>query len=368
MNESAPADLSSQAELPAGEPVFHRSAAVARMLRMPVTTLRVWERRYHVSGAVRSPGGQRLYGDADVRRLALIRRLNELGHAISSLAGLDLDQLQRVAATHTATLAATQSVGTAAVPQQSSLRPWRLAVIGRSLAIRLERPALSERLARPFELVGLFDDIRQVAETLRAPDLDALLFHEPQLHPDWLAAINAVAPAFADLPKAVLYGFASDAVCEGVANAGVALLREPQPDAALSQWLNHLSGSAARSGQSRPPGPSGQSGPSGLRQAGEVSAPRRWDDAALAGFAGLASKVACECPRHIAELLMQLSHFEAYSAECGLRSAADAELHAYLKQIAADSRVRFEAALEQVALHEGLLLPVSVSPGSSMTS
>jgi hypothetical protein len=295
-----------------------------------------------------------------VRRLAVIRRLNELGHAISSLAGLDLEQLQRVDATHTATLAATQPVGIADGSRQSSLRPWRLAVIGASLAIRFQRPALSDRLTRPFELIGLFDDVSQAAESLHASELDALLFHEPQLHPNWLAALNALAPAFADLPKAVFYGFAPDAVCESLASAGVALLREPQPDAALAQWLNHLSDSATRSRQSA------QSAPSGLRQASEAFAPPRWDDAALAGFAGLASKVACECPRHIAELLIQLSHFEAYSAECGLQSAADGDLHAYLKVIAADSRVRFEAALEHVALHEGLLLPVSVSRSASI--
>jgi DNA-binding transcriptional MerR regulator len=363
MKASAPDSLSSQAPLPAAAPVFHRSAAVARMLRMPVTTLRVWERRYGLSGAVRSPGGQRLYSDADVRRLAVIRRLNELGHAISSLAGLDLEQLQRVDATHTATMAATQPVGVAGAPRQSSIRPWRLAVIGRSLAIRFQRPALSDRLTRPFELIGLFDDVSRAAESLSASELDALLFHEPQLHPNWLAALSALAPAFADLPKAVFYGFAPDAVCESLASAGVALLREPQPDAALAQWLNHLSDSAARSGQSAQ---SAQSVPSGLQQASEAFASPRWDDAALAGFAGLASKVACECPRHIAELLIQLSHFEAYSAECGLQSAADAELHAYLKGIAADSRVRFEAALEHVALHEGLLLPIAVSRSASM--
>ena len=45
------------------------------------------------------------------------------------------------------------------------------------------------------------------------------------------------------------------------------------------------------------------------------------------------------------------------SAECRHRSAADAELHAYLQQVAAISRARFEAALEHVALHEGLILP-----------
>ena len=73
--------------------------------------------------------------------------------------------------------------------------------------------------------------------------------------------------------------------------------------------------------------------------------------------ANLSPTIACECPRHVAELLMQLSHFEAYSADCEHRNTADAELHAYLRQVATASRTRFEAALEYVALHEGLLLP-----------
>ena len=87
------------------------------------------------------------------------------------------------------------------------------------------------------------------------------------------------------------------------------------------------------------------------------SPPRRWDDAALADIAGLSSTIACECPRHVAEILMQLSHFEAYSAECRNRSPADAELHAYLAGVAASARAKFEEALERVALHEGLLMP-----------
>jgi hypothetical protein len=85
--------------------------------------------------------------------------------------------------------------------------------------------------------------------------------------------------------------------------------------------------------------------------------PRRWSDAALGEFAGLSTTIACECPRHVAELLVQLGHFEAYSAECADRSPADATLHAHLRQVASLSRAQFEAALEKVALHEGLALP-----------
>jgi hypothetical protein len=296
-----------------------------------------------------SPSGQRLYSADDVRRLALVKQLTDLGHAIGSLAPLDMPQLQRVATTHAHALAATQKGERLDAAHSSPVRAWRLAVIGAALGARLQRPALLRRLGRPLALLGPFDDAAQAAAALRGSQVDALLIHEPQLHEGWLAAIDAAAPAFAGVPKAVLYGFATDPVCEALATAGTALLREPQPDAVLAQWLHSLSAVAAA------PQPAAEK----PEFSTEPLPPRRWDDAALADFAGLSSTIACECPRHVAELLVQLSHFEAYSAECEHRSAADAELHAYLGRVAAASRARFEAALEHVALHEGLLLPSS---------
>ena len=230
-------------------------------------------------------------------------------------------------------------------------------MIGAALGARLQRPALLRRLGRPVVLLGPFDDATQAAAALRVTDLDAMLVHERLLHEGWLAAIDSAAPAIAGMPKAVLYGFAADAVCETLATAGTALLREPQPDAVLAQWLRGLSTAPTKS----PPQASL------LATTTEPVPPRRWDDAALADFAGRSSTMACECPRHVAELLVQLSHFEAYSAECEHRSAADAELHAYLRRVAADSRARFEAALEHVALHEGLVLPSSPRFGRELS-
>lgn len=80
----------------AAEPSLHRSGAVARMLHMPVATLRVGERRYGLTQPALTPSGQRLYSADDVRRLTLIKQLTDLGHAIGSLASLDTLQLQRV--------------------------------------------------------------------------------------------------------------------------------------------------------------------------------------------------------------------------------------------------------------------------------
>jgi MerR family transcriptional regulator, light-induced transcriptional regulator len=343
---------SSQPPAPVETPLLHRTGVVARMLQMPVATLRVWERRYGLTQSAPSPSGQRLYDDDDVRRLVLIKQLIDLGHAIGSLAHLDMPQLQQVASTHARTLMATPQKGKRleAAPMPPA-RAWRLAVIGAALGARLQRPALLRRLGRQVVVLGPFDNAAHAAAALHDADLDALLVHEPQLHAGWAAALDAAAPALAQVPKAVMYGFAADSVCEALATAGTALLREPQPDVVVAQWLRGL---AAESAAPRP-----ASVPLDATLAAPI-VPRRWDDAALADFARLSSTVACECPRHVAELLVQLQHFEAYSAACEHRSAADAELHAYLRRVAATSRAGFETALEHVALHEGLALPTSL--------
>lgn len=326
----------------------YRTGAVARMLRMPVATLRVWERRYGVAQPELSPGGQRLHSEKDVRRLALLKQLTDLGHAIGSLARLDMQALEQVASTHASVSAGRSAVDRPQAPH-SPAASWRIAVVGTSLAARLRRPTLLRRLSRSLEVNGPYRDMAEAAANLQANPVDLLLCHEPRLHSSWLARSQADAPTLAVASKAVLYRFASEPTCAALAAAGTFLLREPQHDTVLGQWLQSVL-------QALPHTPT-----RGLQGSPSTSSmpARRWDDAALADFARLSSSIACECPSHVAELLMQLAHFEAYSAECQHRNAGDAELHAYLQYVAADSRRRFEAALEYVALHEGLILPAS---------
>ncbi|WP_341886692.1 MerR family transcriptional regulator [Variovorax sp. YR752] len=308
---------------------------MARMVRMPVATLRVWERRYRLSSPALTASGQRLYTAADVRRIALLKQLSDLGHAIGTLAGMDLSELQDVAATHASTV--TRTLG---APSPRASVPSRVAVVGEALARRLDRPGVRRRLPGPLDIVGPFADVAEAAAALVGQSVDVLLIQTPSLHADWLNDLRASAPALPVVRLAALYRFAAEPTCEQLAAAGVALLREPLSDAVLGQWLAGVSGSPVSTPGSLP--------------AAEPAPPRRWDDAALIDIAGLSSTIACECPRHIAELLMQLTHFERYSAECAHRSPADAELHAYLGAVTAGARARFEEALERVALHEGL--------------
>ena len=85
-----------QAAGEAGQPSF-RIGAVARKAGMPVSTLRIWERRYQAVGPSTAPSGHRLYQAADMERVSLLRRLTERGHAISLLAKLDTTQLRVLA-------------------------------------------------------------------------------------------------------------------------------------------------------------------------------------------------------------------------------------------------------------------------------
>jgi MerR family transcriptional regulator, light-induced transcriptional regulator len=315
-----------------GAPLY-RSGAVARMVRMPVATLRIWERRYQISAPALTLSGQRLYSAADVRRLGLLKQLTDLGHAIGSLAPLDWPQLQAVANTHASAVAGQRA------PAPAPAAPWRVAVVGTALAKRLQHPGVRRAIGRSMDVVGVYASVQQAAAAQKATAIDALVVHDAR--PD-----GQVRPrSLRDVPMALLYRFAAEPVCEQLAADHVALLREPQGDTALGQWLRGLSLSPAMKPVATP-----AAAPQSVR-------PRRWNDAQLVDFAGLSSTIACECPHHVAELLMQLSHFEAYSAACANSSDADALLHGFLRDVAGTSRAHFEDALERVAVHEGLLVP-----------
>jgi DNA-binding transcriptional MerR regulator len=322
----------------------YRSGAVARMIQMPVSTLRVWERRYGVVQPALTVSGHRLYSAGDVQRLAQLKQLTDVGHAIGSIAALDMDQLRQVASTHAMALKRRQAA------PRAELAPWRLVVVGQALARRLARPALALRLGRPIRIVAVHDQLTDVVAEARRDGVDALLLHAPKVGARTLVELEAATAASGAACAAMLYGYGATATCDAIAAAGFAVLREAQDDRSLAVWLRHLADTCAPDSTDAPASRL-ESAP-----AADPVPPRRYDDAALTDFAGLSSTIACECPRHLAELLMQISHFEAYSADCEHRSPADATLHADLRRVAGTARALFESALERVAIQEGLML------------
>jgi DNA-binding transcriptional MerR regulator/methylmalonyl-CoA mutase cobalamin-binding subunit len=74
----------------------HPIGVVAERTGLSPDVLRVWERRYAVVEPQRSPGGQRLYSDADIARLALLNRATRGGHGIGHVARLSNEALEKM--------------------------------------------------------------------------------------------------------------------------------------------------------------------------------------------------------------------------------------------------------------------------------
>jgi DNA-binding transcriptional MerR regulator/methylmalonyl-CoA mutase cobalamin-binding subunit len=77
---------------------MHPIGVVAKRTGISLHVLRAWERRYGVVEPVRTPGGQRLYSDADIQRLRLLREATEAGRNISQVAELTDEELVVLAA------------------------------------------------------------------------------------------------------------------------------------------------------------------------------------------------------------------------------------------------------------------------------
>ena len=318
-----------------------RSGTVARLAGVPVATLRIWERRYGVVDAPKSATGQRLYSAHDVQRLRLLRQLTEHGHAIGTLAALGLQPLQALWAEATG----------AAPPAAQRSGPWQVVVVGRHAAQKL-KPAPG------CELVAVHEDLASAAAAGLAARLpggcDVLLLHLPSLQPAVADAALALAAQWRARATVVLYGFGAEPVAERLRAAGALVRRDPISANELARLVAaaapaQAAGTAAATAAAAAASPTPPAA---------VAAPaRQFSDDDLMTLAEMPSNVACECPRHLAEILLQLGAFERYSTDCQSRGPADAALHQHLSQLAGTARSLFEQALQRVMVDEGLALP-----------
>jgi MerR family transcriptional regulator, light-induced transcriptional regulator len=75
----------------------HPMGVVVQRTGLSTHVLRAWERRYEAVSPGRTEGGQRLYSDADVGRLQLLKRVTEAGRPIGMVARLPTAELARLA-------------------------------------------------------------------------------------------------------------------------------------------------------------------------------------------------------------------------------------------------------------------------------
>ena len=316
----------------------YRSGVAARLSGVPVDTLRIWERRYSVIGPKLSAGRQRLYSMPDIRRLAMIKQLVDMGHPIGTIASLGIDELlgMQTAARSLQVTRPNEAV--------SGERPEiKVALVGPLLAGEHLAKALSGSALRA---MGRCADPANAAVALKNVIADIAIIELPTIRAADLGLVAAIKAACGAASVIVLYRFAPSAVVRRMRMAGHAMARSTSDAGELEALCLDVvhrprldSGDALRlleSAQPRPP---------------------RFDEPTLAELSGASRVIECECPRHLVDLVMNLGGFERYSAECASSSPADALLHLDLQRAAALARSIMEQALERLAIAEGMALP-----------
>lgn len=309
------------------EPSGYRIGAVTRRTGLTADCLRAWERRHDVVRPRRATGGHRVYSDADIRKLSLLRRLVDAGEAIGAISNLDTTALEE-------RLAAAQN-------GRQARRPVALYLAG-ALAVDKLKPQLP---TSEFHLAGEATTLADAARHFE-PAHDAgvpMLVAECESLDEVDAArlihlIDTLRPAHTLL----LHRFLPRTLRRRLTEYGVSLLRSPLPANELRQILaaRHLTGAA--------------SGPAPEAPSHEQAPAPRFSREALRRLSAMQPTLICECPRHLADLLTSLLAFEDYSQQCEDRSPEDADTHAFLRAATGRARVAMEQALVRVLRHDGI--------------
>ncbi|HEX2188656.1 MAG TPA: MerR family transcriptional regulator, partial [Longimicrobiaceae bacterium] len=127
----------------------HPIRVAADRTGLSLDLLRVWERRYGVVSPGRTEDGQRLYSDADVERLRLLRRATERGRSIGRVAKLATEELGEL------------------VREDEAARVAGAPAVGRGAGAHLERAVAAVREMDP---AGLETGLRRAVVALSAAE------------------------------------------------------------------------------------------------------------------------------------------------------------------------------------------------------
>ena len=307
----------------------YRIGAVSRLTGIPAETLRVWERRYNIVEPGRAEGRFRLYTRDDIGRLALIKQLVDTGNAIGSVAHLSVEQLQERLETY----------GSRGMPAPVQVdQSCRVAVLGDALPARISRQP--EEL-RELEIIGTYRDRQEFESEVRERRPDVIILEYATVNRQTVIEVNQLLQSSRAKYAVVVYGFGRQETVHRMDTTKVTPLRAPVNIAELRRACLGITAMSPLQGEK------------GFIVTGPVPQ-RRYDNDMLGKIAVASTTIECECPHHLADLIINLSAFETYSAECESRSKEDAALHAHLHATTAQARSMLEDALARLVEAERL--------------
>jgi len=273
------------------------------------STLRVWEARYQMITPVRTEGGARRYTQQDCLRLKWIKALVELGYKPRELAALTLEELK-------------------VELDSASGASDRGSAFSKNLVIgAFGANAWAKSLFSPptFDLGGEVRHVEGLTDLEQyAAGLDVIIIVTHGLQVSLARRIAELSSAHPGKPIMVVYEFSSAMALGELQRSAALSLRYPVSPAEFSAKLRSLAQ---------------QQNHAGPQQA-------TYSPESLQAILTAEHKILCECPKHLAQLLLSLHGFVEYSGSCANDSPAEAIIHGKIKGIAMESILMLESGLK----------------------
>lgn len=285
---------------------LYRIGTVASLTGISVERLRAWERRYNLSPAHKA-GKTRFYSRGQLDRLKLIKRLIDQGQPISSLATLDMQQLQT-----------RLEVDDKVVPIGLAQQAPQVGLIGASL-LSLEQRVAQEDSQR-LEVVARWANMAAFEEEIEhLPKLQSIVLQLPTLSEQPIDLISDLLPS---VDIFVIYQFATAALISNLEGEGLQLAKWP-----LS-WREIEYGVISQRGFNQP---------------ARLMAPRRYSDEELIAISANANDPS-RCIEYFVEAILQLNGLAQFTEECG-QAEAQTERYGPPCIDATQARAQLETAL-----------------------
>lgn len=294
---------------------LYKIGAVAKRTGISPECLRAWERRYGWQPAERA-GKTRFYSASQVERLGNVKTLLDQGHPISQLIQLTDAELERRLRPQTI-----RPGRPGACRPRTGLVGGQLLLAHREATRNLETGDVGVDIIAEWASAAEFR-----ADQGALPALDCLVVYVSTLDTQYLEEIEEICP---EVRFIVAFRYATNADLEACRQSGRAVLRWPAEWQTLVRRVSSMPEARLAS--------------------------RRYSDEELVHISLMASRAGCECPLHLAELVVGINDFEMHARRCGRRYGTINEDHRLVAGRLAAARAQLEESLSVLVEKHGLL-------------
>ena len=282
--------------------------AVANLTGVPQHTLRKWESRHGIGIPDRTNTGRRVYSQETVEQLRLIKSLLSKGHSLAHLTERSVSDLKEIEREH-------------GVVEQKSIEFEKIVTVSEMGASEMRKVFGAETKMSETTLENLHDSLVANVEP------DKVLVVIEQISLGVKEAVKIIDALHPEMPAIICVKYLPKNAQKLFAQSNAILSEWPLTKDSLARDARLLDLSDTESDVNE----------------------RLFDNRTLKKLVSMNPTLDCECPNHIAKLVIDICAFEEYCKNCEDSDPIQRKTHADLGHLSGLARMKLEEALIEVA-------------------